>query len=185
MHLAFAAFVALSFMPDQGAKPTGPTTTKEADAQDEEGTSKSSGRGLSIRTVIHGLMVLFPAIALVILIVGWSQLNGFVASHSKLATRRDVGEFKMLAQKHLLLGRIIRPLLLAGTPLQIVLFIAGEFELMDLAWTVVPSLVCMCVGFAMKPAQKAVDAIPVGDEVKRLRDQIVEGWHGNGSLPDV
>lgn len=143
-----------------------------------------SGGG-SWKPLILGLMVACPGVAIVITIVGWVQLKSFLSSHPKIATRNDLVDMKALADKHLFLARVIRPLLLAGTPLLILLFILGEFELLDLAWCIGPSLVSLCIGLAMKPTQAAVETLPVADDLKYKRDGIVEGWHAGGDLPDV
>ena len=144
-----------------------------------------AGSMLTPHNVIRALMLLFPLIAIVITFVGWSQLKAFLDSHSKINTRRDLGELQMIARKHVGLARVIRPLLLAGTPLFLLLLFTNGFEGVDLAFAIGPSILCMIIGFAMRPTQRAVEAIPANDESRRLRDQIVEAWHGGGSFPAI
>ena len=148
--------------------------------QDEE----ASGGG-SWKPLILGLMVACPGVAILITIVGWVQLKSFISGHPKIGSRNDLVDMKALAEKHLVLARVIRPLLLAGTPLLILLFILGEFEFMDLAWCIGPSLVSLCIGLAMRPTQTAAETLPVAEDLKYKRDGIVEGWHAGGGLPEV
>ncbi len=129
------------------------------------------------RTIYLLLMVALPAIGVLNAFWFGNELKSFIASTPKLASSRDMEEFKTVVA-HQMYAALAQIVLLATPP---ILYFAGLFQGVlrpsDIVFILVPSMVILAVAAIYRGGEARAKTMPATDpELERQRDAIVQTW---------
>ncbi len=129
------------------------------------------------RIVFITLMLLCPAVAVVNSLIFGSKLKRFAHRIRMFSDHDDIVHFQRVVaqQMYAALAQVV----LLAVPA--VLFVLGVFRgflgVGDLVFVIVPSLVVLALGIAMKKVEHRVRRIPArDDDLARQRDAVVSTW---------
>jgi hypothetical protein len=122
------------------------------------------------RNLFIALMLLCPAVAVVNSLVFGSKLKRFARRIRMFSSQDDIVRFQRVALTQIVLLSVPAVLYVLGV-------VRGFLGVADLVFVIVPSLVVLAFGIAMKKVEQQVRRIPTRDEdLARQRDAVVTTW---------
>jgi hypothetical protein len=136
------------------------------------------------RILVIALMLLCPTVAVVNSLVFGSKLKRFARRIRMFSSQDDIVRFQRVVaqQMYAALAQIV--LLAVPAVLYVLGVVRGFLGVGDLVFVIVPSLVVLAFGIAMKKTEQQVRRIPArDDDLARQRDAVVTTWMRK-PLPD-
>ncbi|MEJ2188790.1 MAG: hypothetical protein P8Y93_05110 [Acidobacteriota bacterium] len=129
------------------------------------------------RNLVIALMLLCPTVAVVNSLVFGSKLKQFARRIRMFSSQDDIVRFQRVVaqQMYAALAQIV--LLAVPAVLYVLGVVRGFLGVGDLVFVIVPSLVVLAFGIAMKKTEQQVRRIPArDDDLARQRDAVVTTW---------
>ena len=130
------------------------------------------------RTTIFAIMLTCPAIGLILCLYFGSLLKRFLTNTPEIKSAQDMERFKQLVK-----GQMFAALAqIAVLSIPILVFVYGLWIKVlkpntDILYMLVPSLVVLGAGMALKSVERNVQNVPTAtDELTKERDRIVDIW---------
>jgi hypothetical protein len=129
------------------------------------------------RNLFIALMLLCPAVAVVNSLVFGSKLKRFARRIRMFSSQDDIVRFQRVVAQQMY-AALTQIVLLSVPAVLYVLGVVRRFlGVADLVFVIVPSLVVLAFGIAMKKVEQQVRRIPTRDEdLARQRDAVVTTW---------
>ena len=129
------------------------------------------------RNLFIALMLLCPAVAVVNSLVFGSKLKRFARRIRMFSSQDDIVRFQRVVAQQMYAALTQIVLLSVPAVLYVLGVVRGFLGVADLVFVIVPSLVVLAFGIAMKKVEQQVRRIPTRDEdLARQRDAVVTTW---------
>lgn len=139
---------------------------------------------LEPRNLFIALILLCPAVAIINALIFGNKLKQFAQRTRMFSSQDDIVDFQRVVSQQMYAALVQIVLLSVPAVLFVVGIMRGFLGVSDLVFVVVPSLIILAMGIAMKKTEQQVRRIPArDDDLARQRDAIVTTWMKK-PLPD-
>lgn len=138
----------------------------------QEAEPLQAAGGMPARTVVLALMVILPTIGTLVVLFGGLRLRALFKRIPRIQSRAHLDAYRSEHKLHSVLGALLKPLLgIANILFFVDLFLLGG-PILDLLYSLVPSLVNIGVSLPFRALEQQVNDIPCATE--ELRKEWVE-----------
>lgn len=133
----------------------------------QEAEPAQAAGGMSARTFVLALMVILPTLSTLIVVFGGLRLRSLLKRIPKIANRAHLDAYRSEHKLHSTLAVLIKAFLgIANVLFLVDLFVLGG-PILDILYSVVPSLVSIAVSLPFRAVEAQVNDLPCATEELR------------------